>query len=220
MNEQSENRTWLLIGILVTVIGGLAAIVIIAVAVFIFNATAAPNVATPTAVSVEMTDTPAATEEPTQPLIRTRAPTGQPDGQPTALPLPSTGGSSSGGSAGGGSTFVESPQQSVAIYYRDITAGNYDSTWEQLTDDFKQEFNCCAPEYDYEGYLGWWTTVDRVDFGDVRLVERSGNTALVYAELIYTMEDGGQFEDSDPYIELEYSSEQGRWQFADKRDSR
>ena len=220
MNQQTDNnRTWMMVGILVTVVGGFAAIVIIAVAVFIFNATAPPDDLTPTAVSAESSAMPAATEEPTQPLIRTRAPTGV---APTALPQPSTGGSGSvgGGGSGGGSTYVESPQQSVVNYYRDITAENYESAWEQLTDDFKQAFNCCAPNYDYEGYLGWWTTVDRVDFGEVRLVEQNGDNALVYADLIYTMEDGGQFEDSDPYIELEYSSTQGRWLFADKRADR
>ena len=139
---------------------------------------------------------------------------------PTFLPAPCEGGNGTVNTQlppSGSGEFVESPRQSVVNYYGNITRGNYETAWNQLSDAFKQEFNCCAPDYDYDGYLSWWNTVERVDFGDVRLVEQDGARAVVYAELIYTMEEGDSFEDSDPYIELRYDRVQGRWLFEDKR---
>jgi hypothetical protein len=217
---EANKRTWFWVGLIVTVIGGGSLIVAFGLIFFFTVGAGAPN--PPTQAASLSTALPIATQEATEPLIRTRPPLVALDNTPTALPL--------GGrniivqppavSSGGSSNFLESPSQSVVNYYRDITAGNYDSTWDQLTDGFKQEFNCCAPDYDREGYLGWWRTVDRVDFAEVREVEQNGNTALVYAELIYTMEEGGSFTDSAPYIELAYSQSQGRWQFTDKRENR
>ncbi|MEM6285453.1 MAG: hypothetical protein AAF787_24900, partial [Chloroflexota bacterium] len=201
---ENKNRTYFIVGLLVTVIGGGSLLIAGGLIYFFTAGPGAPQRPTE-AVAVP---TLSITDVPTEPLIRTRPPLTELANTPTPLPLSAGNNNpiadSSGGVGGntGGGTFLESPSQSVVNYYRDITAGNYDSTWDQLSDGFKQEFNCCAPDYDREEYLGWWTTVDRVDFAEVRTVEQDGNTALVYAELIYTMEAGGSFTDSDPYIEL------------------
>ena len=89
-----------------------------------------------------------------------------------------------------------------------------------LTDDFKQEFNCCAPNYNYTGYVGWWDSVDRVEFGEVRVVSQSGVRAVVYAEIYYVMNTGDRSSvDNAPYFELVYSPVTGNWQFDDKRAS-
>lgn len=214
MNNPSNNRTYLVLGIVVTLIGGgaiIGAFVLIYLFTSVFSATPLPS---PTAQQVAL-----ATEEPTQIIIRTRPPTQESAISATPTPLPLSGNTNNGDtSPSANTTFIESPEQSVVNYYRDITARNFESSWSQLTDDFKQAFNCCAPDYDLDGYLNWWNTVERVDFGDVRVIEQTSDQALVYAELIYTMENGDSFEDSDPYIELSYSTEQGRWQFIDKRD--
>lgn len=208
-----SNRTWVVLGAAVTIIGGGALLIAVALIVLLARPSAPEQVTTLASPTVDES----ATEEPTQPFIRTRAPAAAGDGAATPTPLPLSAGNSGGSSQSGG--FVESPRQSVVNYYRDITARNYDASWEQLSDDFKQKFNCCAPNYDYDGYTGWWTTVQRVDFGEIELVEQDDNTAVVYAELIYTMEAGGSFDDEEPYIELVYSEEQGRWLFQDKRDA-
>lgn len=221
MFDQISNRTWTIFGAAVTIVLGGALLVACGIFVYFFVADA-PEQA-PTTVAGESTVLASTTSA--EPLIRTRAPTGEAQLNPTPTFLPSPG----RGGAGtvntqlppfGGGEFVESPRQSVVNYYRDITRENYEAAWEQLSDAFKQEFNCCAPDYDYDGYLSWWSTVERVDFGDVRLVEQNGSRAIVYAELIYTMNEGGSFEDSDPYIELQYDPLQGRWLFEDKREDR
>ncbi|MEO1443516.1 MAG: hypothetical protein AAFV33_24150, partial [Chloroflexota bacterium] len=189
---ENKNRTYFIVGLLVTVIGG-GSLLIAAALIFFFTVGPGGPQQPPTEAVAAPTTLPI-TEVPTEPLIRTRPPLTELANTPTPLPLsgnsnPITDASGGAGGNTGGSAFLESPSQSVVNYYRDITAGNYDSTWDQLTDGFKQAFNCCAPDYDYEGYLGWWTTVDRVDFAEVRTVEQNGNTAVVYAELIYTMEE-------------------------------
>lgn len=217
--RETSGRTWMILGLLVTLIGGGSLLIALGL-VFFFTVGPGGPQREPTVIA----DLPTADDAPTQPLIRTRPPTAEssPQPTPTFLPVADNGGGVSPGEVtpdspvnGGG--FLESPSQSVVNYYRDITAGNYNATWSQLTDGFKQEFNCCAPDYDYAGYTSWWDMVARVDFGEVRTVEQRGDTALVYAELIYTMEEGGSFEDSSPYIQLVYSDEQGRWLFEDKR---
>ncbi len=218
MFDQISNRTWTIFGAVVTVVLGGALLVACGIFVYFFVPDAFEQ--SPTTVAGEMT--PLASATITEPLIRTRPPTSDAarDPMPTFLPAPGEGGNGTVNTQlppSGSGEFVESPRQSVVNYYGNITRGNYETAWNQLSDAFKQEFNCCAPDYDYDGYLSWWNTVERVDFGDVRLVEQDGARAVVYAELIYTMEEGDSFEDSDPYIELRYDRVQGRWLFEDKR---
>ncbi len=110
------------------------------------------------------------------------------------------------------------PDQAVRIYFQLVSQGRYDLTWPMLTDAFKQRFNCCAPNYNYSGYLSWWDSVNTVDFGSVRTVSQDANRAVVYAELFYNMNDGRRSaSDNNPYIELVYDSAMGSWRFNDKR---
>ena len=107
---------------------------------------------------------------------------------------------------------------SVRNYYNLVSQNRYDRTWPLLTDTFKQKFNCCAPNYNYAGYVDWWNSVDHVEFGDVRTVSQAGVRAVVYAEVYYVMNDGNRSSvDNAPYFELIYSPVMGEWQFEDKR---
>jgi hypothetical protein len=110
------------------------------------------------------------------------------------------------------------PDQAVKDYYTLVSQGRYDLGWSMLTDAFKQKFNCCAPNYNYTGYVQWWDSVSTVEFGDVKTLSQSGDRAVVYAQLFYVMNDGrGSSEVTDPYIELVYNPTLNMWQFDDKR---
>jgi len=86
-----------------------------------------------------------------------------------------------------------------------------------LTNDFKQIFNCCAPDYNYSEYVEWWDSVDYVEFGEVRTVLQQSDRAVVYAELSYHMQAGGVSRDRQAYIEMVYDG--GVWRFANKGPS-
>lgn len=135
---------------------------------------------------------------------------------PTLLPVPSTPGGVP--TAFSFPSQTTAPDQAVRSYYNLVSLERYDQTWPLLTDDFKQKFNCCNPNYNYTGYVDWWNSVDRVDFGSVRTVSQNGNRAVVYAELYYIMNDGARSSmDSTPYIALVYDAAMGSWRFDDKR---
>lgn len=113
---------------------------------------------------------------------------------------------------------TSSPEQAVRDYYGLVSQQRYDESWPLLTDRFKQSFNCCAPNYDYSGYVSWWDSVDHVQFGGVRTVSQSGDRAVVYAELFYVMNTGERSSsDRNPYIHLVYDG--GKWRFDDKRET-
>lgn len=127
---------------------------------------------------------------------------------PTAIPLPTL------------ATPLSSPDQAVRNYYTLVSQQRYDLTWQLLTDSFKQRFNCCAPNYNYSGYVEWWDSVNYVDFGDVRTVSQNGDRAVVYAELYWVMNTGVRSGmSSNAYVELVYDSAMGSWRIDDTRSA-
>ncbi|MBZ0294908.1 MAG: hypothetical protein K8L99_20265 [Anaerolineae bacterium] len=108
------------------------------------------------------------------------------------------------------------PAEVVREYYELVSDEQLTTTWAMLSDDFKETFNCCGPDYDYDGYVDWWTSVDHVEMNNLRTVAQSTNRAVVYVELAYHMKAGGVSEDKEPYIELEYDPAQNAWLFDDK----
>jgi hypothetical protein len=143
---------------------------------------------------------------------------------PTMIPLPTQGGI---GTQSGFSTVsapgsipanVLPPDQAVRTYYQMVSQQRYDLSWNMLSDNFKQKFNCCSPNYNYSGYTSWWDSVNYVDFGSVSTVSQNGDRAVVYAETFYVMNTGERSSaDSNPYIELIYDTSAGGWRFEDKR---
>lgn len=117
----------------------------------------------------------------------------------------------------GGSNVVAasgSPAQAVIDYYNLVSGERYDLSWPLLTDQFKQIFNCCAPNYNYSGYVQWWDSVDYVSFGAVNTVSQQGDRAVIYVELNYHMQAGGVSRDRQAYIEM--VNDNGIWRFANK----
>ena len=214
MNDMSEETTSTTPKIRpVWVIGGTAAIVLLgvcalislcgAVALFWFvNQTSSNSARATQAVFQRQTEqaaavTPVRVSPTSLPAIGTLLPT------PTSIPIVTT------------QVATSSPEEAVRNYYMLVSQQRYDESWPLLTDRFKQNFNCCAPNYNYSGYVSWWDSVDHVQFGEVRTVSQSGDQAVVYAELFYVMNTGARSaSDNNPYIHLIYDS--GAWRFDDK----
>ena len=117
-------------------------------------------------------------------------------------------------------SFSSAPDQAVRTYFQLVSQKRYDLTWPMLSGAFKQKFNCCAPNYDYLGYVTWWNSVNHVEFGTVSTVSQTSDRAVVYAELYFVMNTGVRSSlDTDPYIELAYDAASGSWRFNDKRAS-
>ncbi|MGQ9792670.1 MAG: PKD domain-containing protein, partial [Anaerolineae bacterium] len=110
------------------------------------------------------------------------------------------------------------PESVVRRYYEAINERRYDLAWSMLSTNFKQRWNCCAPDggFDFAAYVGWWDSVQRVEIGHIELIERSDTRAVVYAELAYLMRDGRQVMDPMPYIQLAFDPALGGWVFWDK----
>lgn len=160
-------------------------------------------------VTVGATDLPVSINPTALPPLNTPAPA------PTALGVPTVVNAPAGGS---GVVPSNAPDQAVRNYFNLVSQERYDLTWNLLTDTFKQHFNCCAPSYNYNGYVEWWDSVNIVEFGDVHTVSQVGDRAVVYAELVYVMNDGRRSaSDNNPYIALVYDAAMGQWRFDDKR---
>jgi hypothetical protein len=165
--------------------------------------------------------TPATAESGTPNPLPTRTLVGLPTTLPTAGGIPPTSDSSTvpigdGGSFGG--TNLPAPDEAVRNYYTLVDANRYDATWPMLTDAFKQKFNCCAPNYDFAGYMQWWESVDRVEFGRVETISQSGDRATVFVELTYVMKAGTRSNDGGSYFDLLYDATTGQWLLDDRRD--
>ncbi len=182
-----------------------------AVALFWLNSqvSPAPPPPSPTVIAARASSTPFITRT----LETSRAaPTGLPLLTPIGTPLVPV------ATPAGGSALQPSmtPDQAVRSYYLMVGAKRYDVTWPLLTDAFRQKFNCCAPDYNYAGYIDWWDSVERVEFGTVNTVSQTANTATVYAELNYVMKAGGVSVDAEPYFKLVLDPASGNWLLADK----
>jgi hypothetical protein len=207
---------WLVAGgAALTIIAGCAILSVCAAAAFLwFSTPRSNNTGRPTSVAIQPETTLTPTLRNTPPFTITR----RADNVPTLLPLPATPGalptSRSSSSQPQPNT---APDQAVRAYYDLVSQKRFNETWPMLTDDFKQKFNCCAPNYNYTGYVDWWNSVSRVEVGNVRAVSQNGDQAVVYAELYYVMNNGERSSmDDSPYIVLVYEDGLG-WRFDDKR---
>ena len=118
----------------------------------------------------------------------------------------------------GAVTTAVTPDQAVRDYYALVSQGRYDLSWAQLSDTFKQKFNCCAPDYNYADYVQWWDSVNTVEFNEVSVLSQNGDRAVVYVQMTYLMNNGQRSPVvNDPYIELRYDTALNNWRFEDKR---
>lgn len=158
---------------------------------------------TPTEQPTE-TATASGTPSPTETLTSTATPV--PTDTPTITSVPTD--TSTGAAA----------DQAVSDYYSAINERQYNVTWSRLSPHFKSIFNCCTQDgaYDFDAYVEFWDSVERVDVGDVRVLEQSDSTATVYAQLSYLYKRGNRVNDPRPYIQLVFDAATGTWLFDNK----
>jgi hypothetical protein len=160
------------------------------------------------------------TDVPTQPVPATVTLAATPSQLPLGgtLPPPPVSGNPISPTFGGIVSDTFEPAQAVRTYYQLVDDNRYDLSWPMLTERFKNEFNCCAPNYNYAGYVQWWDSVDRVEVASTETIQQTGDRAVVAIELHYIMRSGGRSIDRS-YILLTRDPATGGWLFDDKTDT-
>ena len=103
-----------------------------------------------------------------------------------------------------------SPTQFVEDYYVNLSYGNYQTTWNQLSTSFQRQGG------GYSEYVNWWNSVREISIGQIRLIEQDSDEALVYAELTYVTNTGTYYEDTKTRIYLTWDSQSNTWLFEKK----
>ncbi|WP_228055949.1 YARHG domain-containing protein, partial [Lusitaniella coriacea] len=78
--------------------------------------------------------------------------------------------------------------QALVDYYSLINRAQYESAWTQLSKTF-QNNSAVHPE-GYTSYTNWWTQVNRVELGEMNVVESSAEVARVEVALTFKMQNG------------------------------
>ena len=61
--------------------------------------------------------------------------------------------------------------------------------------------------------------MERVNIGEIRVIEQGNGTATVFAQLSYLLKSGSMVSDSRPYIQLTFDTATSTWIFYDKKES-
>ena len=88
-------------------------------------------------------------------------------------------------------------------YYDKINGRQYSTTWQQLSPKLQTN---------YSSYTGWWNSVDSVEFGNVKLLNRNQKTAKLEANLTYQMKDG-RTDNERLRIWMVWDEASGKWLF-------
>jgi hypothetical protein len=100
-----------------------------------------------------------------------------------------------------------SPEQAVTYYYQMINNRQYSTTWVMLSDKFKVEH---SP--DFQDYVAWWDSVERVDVRNVTIVGGIPGQVVALADLYY-LTKGNWIHDDKPYIQLVFDESTHAWLF-------
>lgn len=89
-------------------------------------------------------------------------------------------------------TGQESPGDFIRRYYSLINDRAYTTTFEMLSNSFKDRFHCCNPNGSYQigPYMDWWNTIDRVTVLSVDTERWSSDFAQVTIQIRYDRADG------------------------------
>ena len=93
-------------------------------------------------------------------------------------------------------------------YYRTLNQGNYQEGWSLLTPEFQRNHS----RNSFDSYTSWWRQVQRTDVNNARVLEQTGDQAIVQAQLVYFLRDGGQSSETRSFRMVRQGD---RWLFAD-----
>lgn len=105
-----------------------------------------------------------------------------------------------------------SPKRAVIEHYKNLNQRQYEQTWNNLSQKFKQE----KLSNRFSTYTDWWNQVRRIETGEVELINEVEETAVVDAQLTYLMQDGDRHKDKKSQIILIWNSEQNTWLIDEK----
>jgi len=105
------------------------------------------------------------------------------------------------------------PEEFIRFYYDSINKRNYVLTWSLLTPGFISLANPPS-QGGYQGYVGWWNTVDHVDVTGVNIIEQDKNTAIVEVRATYHYGNGNTTQ-SHQRFDLILDSSRGTWLFGE-----
>jgi serine/threonine-protein kinase len=97
-------------------------------------------------------------------------------------------------------------EEFVQQYYQNLNYGNYEKSWNMMTDALK--YSELHPD-GYNSYLDWWNKVSSVNLFSAQTLEITDNQAIVQINLQYVMNDG-RTSDQDLKFVLMKSSD-GAW---------
>ena len=103
-----------------------------------------------------------------------------------------------------------SPTKFIKNYYVNLSYGNYQTTWNQLSSNFKRQGG------GYSEYVNWWNSVREIRIGQIRLIEQNNYEALVSADLTYITSTGTYYNDTKNRIYLTWNSQSNTWLFEKK----
>jgi serine/threonine protein kinase len=181
---------------------GAIAVVIAAVALSQRDDAPPSSAAAPTSVlSAVATTQPASTQPATTLATATTAATAAPATVPPTSAAPPT----TAPPAGGEALSKRDAEAFLTDYYAAVEAGDYETTWAQLTPEFQT-----GKARSYEYYTSFWEAND-IELRKVRLIESSDNEARVRADLRWNA--------SGPWItdEFELVQVDGRWLIANQQ---
>ncbi len=102
----------------------------------------------------------------------------------------------------------------VKDYYTNLKNRNYQDTWSKLSPEFQR-----ASSTGYSDYLQWWSSVNDIKIGEIKLIKQSGDVAVVNAELYYILKNGKFFEDTKKHVYLVWNDEKNSWLFQYKSEN-
>jgi hypothetical protein len=105
------------------------------------------------------------------------------------------------------------PEKFIQEYYTAINNRDYKFAWTDLSLKYKQKSG------DFSNYVQWWDSVESVIINSTNLVSQEKDSAVVEAELLYRMKEGGIIQDDKPRFYLIWNSEENHWDIDDKSAS-
>jgi hypothetical protein len=105
-----------------------------------------------------------------------------------------------------------SPEQFIKEHYSAINNRLYETTWQNLTPEFQNKAG------DFSGYVDWWDSVNKIEIGQVRLIEQSNNKAIVDAKLTFFMKQGTLFHDPKSRTYLIWNDSSNSWLVENKTE--
>ena len=108
-------------------------------------------------------------------------------------------------------TALNTPEGFLRWYFSAVwNERNYQDLWDNyLTPSFKARPNAGG----FEGYVAWWSSVQRVDVNSVTVLDNDGSHAWVRVNVTFTMLDGRVISNQEYDYDLFYNSPRQTWMF-------